>query len=127
MSEEKLTTFLNVDVELRSKSSLKELGTYLSKSVFMLSNDEFFIAFEARFDPGTLDDLIRRLVQIVHALPPRLRTIWDQCESRRFDLGIEAGLHPPVKTGDMSSETIELLAGVQAEMRITIYSAKADN
>jgi hypothetical protein len=98
MTKGKVTTCLNVDVEVRSTASLKELSDHLSKSVFMLSSEDLFIAFEAHLDPPyTLDDLIRALAKIVEALPPQLRDVWDCCDSRRFDIGIEAGDQPPSK------------------------------
>jgi len=125
MEKPNVTKFVNADVELRSKRSLAKLGAHLRDVSFVLSSEKFFVAFEATFDPGTPDETIRALVTIVEALPVQLRDAWNQCESRYFDIGIEAGTRPPAGAFELSGETIRLLASVRGEIRITVYPPTA--
>jgi hypothetical protein len=140
MGETKRAKFVNVDVELRSKRSLAKLGAHLRDVAFelssekffvsLLSSEKFFVSFEVfrsktTFDPGTPDATIRALVTIVEALPVELRDAWDRCESRFFDIGIEAGTRPPAGAFELSGETISLLGSVRGEIRITVYPPTA--
>jgi hypothetical protein len=95
----------------------------------MLAKEEFFIAFEEATAgistpeaASTLEDTVRALVTLVEALPPRERAIWDQCESRCFDIGIEARDEPRAAYFTLSSEAVGLLSKVRGEVRITIYA-----
>jgi hypothetical protein len=125
-----VTTFLNVDVDLKSRVSLNELRDYLVKqSVFMLAEEEFFISFEEAAAGistpeavATLEDAVRAIVALVEAMPSRERAIWDQCESRCFDIGIEAKNKPHAAYFTLSGEAVGLLSRVRGEVKITIYA-----
>jgi hypothetical protein len=125
--EKAVTTFLNVDVELRSQFTLEDLRKHLRNVAGVLYEEEFFVSFEANGvasrTPPELDRTIRALVRIVEAMPSRERRIWDQCQSRCFDIGIEAGHEPRAAAFDVSTESLRLLQNIGAEIRITVYAA----
>ena len=62
------------------------------------------------------------MIELIHALPPVGRNIWNQCDCRSFNIGIEGGNEPHAAVFAISSEVVALLAEIQAEISLTIYA-----
>ena len=120
--EESVTTFLNVDLDLQAQYGIEELLGYLGSSVIVLNQTEQFASIESTRSHSSPEETIRNLIELIHALPPEGRDIWNQCDYRRFNIGIEGGNEPHAAVFAISSEVVSLLAGIQAEITLTIYA-----
>jgi hypothetical protein len=135
MSEEKATHFLNVDLDVRAKSGLKKLIDAFAPRVFELglesddhksfeinhTREEYFDANGTPKRPS-IDETILAFYNAVLALPPSAMTIWENAESRSFDIGIQGGNHPRQPRFLVSKENIARLSEMEAELVITVYA-----
>lgn len=124
--EVRMTTFLNVDLRIRTKSGMRELLEALGSSVAVLNNnpeDEFASIEIAYTQPRSIDEAIALYSDLIKALPQSARTIWDSCEAC-FDIGIQGGDHPHQARYTLSAKTISILQAMHAEAAITVYAIK---
>ena len=117
-----ITTFLNVDLDLHAQYGIEELLGYLGSSAIVLNQTEQFASIESTRNNTSLEEAIRNLIELFHTLPPEGRNIWNQCDYRRFNIGIEGGNEPHAAVFDISSEVVSLLGEIQAEITLTIYA-----
>src|SRR4051794_17646791 len=117
-----MTTFLNVDLELQALHGLDELLEAIESNVFVLHRDSHSVALELDDMTGSFEETVVRLVDLIRGLPASAKAIWDQCDLRRFDIGIEGGTEPRATSFALSSSTVSLLAGIQAEVTFTVYA-----
>jgi hypothetical protein len=116
------TTFLNVDLEIRVQSGLEELLGHFEPLAFALHQTTQDALVELNAEYNSLEDCLVKLVELVQSLPEQARTIWDRCEFRRMNIGIQAGYEPHDTCFTISSRTIALLAGLQTELSFTVYA-----
>lgn len=125
------TTFLNVDLDIRSNSPLDTLVKAFGRTVFALyvgREGRHFVAHletaRASTDPGRL---IRRFVALVRRLPPAERRLWDRADHREFNVGIQASATPASYELHLDPSTVADAAKVNAGIGVTVYaSALAD-
>jgi len=120
------TRFLNVDLDILSRTSLEPLVTALGKGIFV-----HYVGAEGRQQGAHLslssygqsaDALMRALVRRVNRLTPAARKLWDGAVSREFNVGIQAGLTPHSHELLVSSETLKMVAKVGGRIGITTYA-----
>jgi hypothetical protein len=116
------TEFLNVDLDLRVEDGLDDLLDALGSSVIVLQRTAHQLSLEMDQPFVSLEETILAWVALVEKLPPRARRLWDQCERRSFNIGIQAEMSPDQMCFEMSKHTIMLLAEIQAEFVITVYA-----
>ena len=120
-----VTTLLNIDVDLRAPSGLPELLGSFGESIYPMNQHEGFASFEAANTAAkTLEDIVGGLIKLVLELPPEARNLWDSCESRCFDIGIQSAAEPYSIPFSLSQQAVASLASVGAEIRITVYGAR---
>jgi hypothetical protein len=119
--EKSVTTFLNVDLDLRAQSGLEELLAHLQPAAFVLHQTAEFACVEASKEHWSLEQAVVDLVEIIQSLPPQAKAIWSRCESRTFNIGIQAGSEPHQAYFALSGNAVSLLASVQADITITVY------
>ena len=124
-----VTRFLNVDLELVTTVDLGPLLEYFNPTMFMLrdSMDEGrrTIWMELNADPKDTDDAIMRYAMVVESLPSGIRRIWDECEDRCLNVGIQSGLAPHASAFRISTAALTKLAAIAARIEITVYSVDA--
>lgn len=118
--------YLNVDLEVRSRSDLKPLADTLSPRLFALYVGREGRSFLASFEvPGTNlatpDAAFRRLLRAIDDLPGPAARLWRQARDRVFDVGVARSkgkgvLRLPLKVG-----TLAAVARHQARVALTIY------
>jgi hypothetical protein len=121
-SAEPITQFLNVDLEVRAAGGLDDLLLALNPSVSILHQSAQAALLELAEDQQSLEDTVRKLVEIVLLLPPHARSIWDRCDRRRFDIGIQAGTEPHETQFALPGDIVSLVANVQGDISITVYA-----
>jgi hypothetical protein len=77
-------------------------------------------------DPKDTDDAIVRYAMLVDSLPSEIRRLWDQCEDRCLNVGIQSGLTPHASAFRISTDAIAKLVAIAARLEITVYSADGE-
>ncbi len=86
------THFLNVDLDLRgpSEAEVRELVRFLEPSALMMNLSGTFASLELRETVENAAEAIAGFVRVVRSLPPQTRALWDRCESRVMNVGIQS-------------------------------------
>jgi hypothetical protein len=119
-----VTEFLNVDIDLRSKNGIAELIDYLGPSVIVLNQTADEASFELNKMHSSLDEALLNIVELVRSLPHEAQAIWNQCEFRKANIGIQAGTEPYAAHYKISNKIVALLASVQIEIAFTVYAVR---
>jgi hypothetical protein len=128
MTEEEGTTFLNVDLEVISRTPLDPLVQAFGRKVDVLHVGPWGRRYGAHVEVagsgyrGNADSLIRRLVTLVKALPRNARRLWDAAQSRELNVGIEAAAKSRTFELRLEPETLMAVAGVASRIVITVYA-----
>ena len=119
---ESFTMFLNVDLDLRG-DGLEELLGYLGSSVLVMHQAAQQLSLELS-DSGNdpLDVTLAKWIELIQSLPEPARAIWDRCELRSMNIGIQSAEKPHAALFAISSTTVSELAGLQAEIALTVYA-----
>jgi hypothetical protein len=124
------TYFLNVDLDVFSRSSLEPLAAAFGSKVIPLYVGPHGSRYRAHFELGgshrkSADALIVGLVQLVRNLPRAARLVWNQAYRRDFNIGIQGGFKPHCYELPLKAETLKLVSSVNARVVVTIYAADA--
>ena len=118
--------FLNVDLEISSKSSLAPLIAELSVRMFQLYKGRYGGMARANFEVNkitlTADATIKEIVRVVEGLGPAARRCWDKAHAREFDVGIQAGMKPPTIAVEIDPKTVQAVAALDGRIVITVYA-----
>lgn len=120
-----VTKFLNVDLDFRTRSGLEELLEAFGSSVIVMNRDDngsATVEISSSRKLQSIDDAILAFCSIVDKLSPRVRAIWDQCDVRSMNVGIQAGITPHAKEFPISNMLLSLLLSINAEIVITVYA-----
>ncbi|NOT73129.1 MAG: hypothetical protein HOP09_18215 [Hyphomicrobium sp.] len=119
------TSYLNVDLELRSASGLNALIDALAPVAFVLHHEpQQWASLELRVETDTPEQSIQNFCSAIESFHTDSRKLWDQCEKRCFDIGVQSGLTPYSKRFLFSAETISRLSVLNAEVVLTVYAAE---
>lgn len=121
------TRFITVDLDVYSRVRLVGLVKGFGDSMFVLYEGRAGRRYLASFELGnswqlSADQEIRRLVALVRSLPTSARRLWNEAESRVFDIGMQAGLTPHSHKLTLSQDTIEGVGSVRGRITITTYA-----
>ena len=123
------TRFLNIDLDIWSRSPLDVLADAFGTRVCVLHVGREGRLFSAHVELATLsrdpDRLIRRFVALVRDLPRAARRLWNQARVREFNLGIQAGTNPYSYGLRLEPETLRAMASVDARFGLTVYAPPA--
>ena len=132
MSNLDKTCFLNVDLEIYSKSDLQPLVDAMGEQVFVLFAGRVKRHYEAHIEAdgswlpmtsymSSPESLILRLCGVILDLPPKARKLWNAAKSRTFDVGIGAPKRKTYYWSAISAEAVRAAAEVGAQIAITVY------
>jgi len=122
------THVLNVDLDIVSKAPLERLVQAWGEKVDVLHVGKWGRHYGARLEVGGsghkahADRLISRLVALVEALPKSRRLLWDQAQSREFNVGIEAAIKSPIFEWRIQPKTLDAVARVDGRIIVTVYA-----
>lgn len=123
------TTFLNVDLDIYSKTNLKPLVAALGEEVYVLhlgrERDLWSAHLELAEHPRSVDVAIRRFAALILALPPAARNLWDSATTRDFNIGVQAGSMPRLWEAKIAPQTIQRVSSLKARLVVTVYAATA--
>lgn len=116
------TRFLNIDIDICARSGLDELLTCLGPSVLVLNRTKERASIELSKEYDSVDETAIAIVELIGSLPPYARNLWDYCDCRALNIGIQAGHSPHHVCFAISKTTVSSLAVVQLEIIFTVYS-----
>jgi hypothetical protein len=123
------TRFVVVDLDVFSRKRLAALAGALEDRTFVLYEGRHGRRQSAHFELDgwklTVDQEIQRLIALIKRLPRQVRDVWDDAQSREFNIGIQSGLEPRYREFKLSPRTIALVAEVRATIVITVYAPEA--
>ncbi|AKQ67753.1 hypothetical protein A176_004665 [Myxococcus hansupus] len=119
------TTFLNVDLILKSQTGVSKLLTALGESILVLNDEQGFVSLELAEQPASPEEAVNQLLSLIDALPTEARDEWAQCNERTLDVGIQSGASPHEASFRMSSTVLARAANLGADVVFTVYACPA--
>jgi len=119
-----VTEFLNVDLDLRARVGLDELVAALAPAI-AIHKTECEATVELAEQPQSVEDAILQFAGIVQSLPQHLRSIWDQSEMRRMNIGIQGGAQPRESHFGLSDNALSRLVSIRADLLFTVYASRS--
>lgn len=122
------THYLNVDLDIHSRVSLKGLVDAMGDDAFVLyaggkgRNHRAHVELASSHMGMSADRTILGLVKLIDRLPVRYRRIWDAAKSREFNIGIEGGLNPHSFELRLRRRTLEAITSVGGALVVTVYA-----
>lgn len=106
--------FLNVDLEIESHEDLQILVDELQKNCSVsihdknLNGNNFAVfSHHSAFESFEVNKIICLFCNEIEKLPPKARTIWNQCLKRKFDAGFESGKVPRDFQVDIQNDVLK--------------------
>jgi hypothetical protein len=133
------TSFLNVDLDIRTHAGLDRLLRYFEQHCDVLHHTEHEAVLEnlrivqhhteheavleSLLPDGDIDDMIRAFLRILAGMDEDLQALWRGCEMRRMNIGIEAGGRPRAAVFLIGAEVMKGLVDAGCDVAITVYAA----
>jgi hypothetical protein len=117
------TSFLNVDLDIRTHAGLDRLLRYFEQHCIVLHHTEHEAFLENLTPYGDIDDTIRAFLRILAGMDEDLQALWRGCEMRRMNIGIEAGGRPHAAVFLIGAEVMKGLVDAGCDVAITVYAA----
>jgi hypothetical protein len=118
--------FLNVDLDIHSRSKLKPLVNAMGKTVDVLHLGRDQGVYQAHLElPGvhrSADATIKRFCKLIQSLPPPAAKLWDKADKRGFNIGIQAAIRPHAFEIVLAPATIRIASSLNARIVVTIYA-----
>ncbi|HVJ82352.1 MAG TPA: hypothetical protein VNC50_14885 [Planctomycetia bacterium] len=127
------TRYVNTDLVLESAAALEEVAAAfeaagLWKMAIVPGDDGIWHAsFESEAHYTDPEAHFAALLSAIESLPPELRTVWDGCRRREFNLDFECGDEPFAFIQNLSPELLPRLAAARASLSITLYALNHPN
>ena len=126
--DEDATNFLNVDLDIFSKSRLNKLVAAFGDKIMVHYVGRDRSRYSAHFAlgyyfPNTADTAIRAIARLVNDLPRSARKLWDGAQVKTFNIGIQAGIKPHFAEFPLHRDTLHTMAKLGARVIITVYAA----
>jgi hypothetical protein len=131
MAADAVTRFLNVDLEIVSSGNIDPLLARLLAAMFTLRDSieggRRTVWMELAGDVADPNATVLELTRLIVSLPPDLRALWDACEDRCLNVGIQGGMSPHASAFRIAASTILEMAATSARLEFTIYGAAASD
>lgn len=117
--------YLNTDLIIESSDDLTPIADDFRDDVIVMYNGKWGKVNRAAFEIAGIhsdaNETIQYFCMLVEGLDKKLRSIWDSCFSKVFDIGYESGTSPQNYSSVIRPETLKRVAGIGAAIEITIY------
>jgi hypothetical protein len=118
--------FLNVDLDLYSKSNLQPLVTAMGEMVSVLHIGRHKRTYRAHLELASYaksaDSTIRGLCVLIRTLPRAARKVWNAAMVRDFNIGVQAAMQPYWQEIALAPETVKAISEVNARIVLTVYA-----
>ena len=123
-----VTTFLNVDLDVNSRSNLQPLVAGLGRRILVLHAGRRGRTYSAHFElawaPKSADAAVRGFAALIRSLPKPERRLWDRATVRDFNIGVQAATQPHYYEIRLAQETVKIVSALKARIVVTIYAAE---
>lgn len=117
--------FLNVDLDIYSRSDLQPLVSSFRKKVIALyvgrERGSYSAHLELARQTFSADSTIRAFCALIRALPKTGRELWNSAKTREFSIGVEAGQRPFACDFRIEAKTVKSVADLGATIVLTVY------
>jgi hypothetical protein len=124
--EYKEMRFLNVDLDLISRSDLQPLVTALEPGVFALHVGREKLTYSAHLElskfPKTPDAAIRSFAALIQNLSRSQRKLWDTAKVRDFNIGVQSAMQPRTFEIQLTPDTLGIASALKARIVFTVYA-----
>src|SRR5580692_8596687 len=122
----KTAHFINVDLDIYSKSNLQPLLAVLGKKVCVLYAGRDKRTWSAHLELTRIamsaDAAIRGFCALVQALPRAERDLWNTAKVRDFNIGVQAAMRPFSYETALAAETVKAASELNARIVFTVYA-----
>lgn len=126
MTYDSATHFLNVDLDISSKTDLQPLVTALGRQVIVLyagrSGRTHRAHLELARTAKTPDAAIRWFCALIETLSASERRVWDGARIRDFNIGVQAATQPYSSEFLLDTETLGAAHELGARIVLTVYA-----
>lgn len=116
------TEFLNIDLDLAGSSELYDLARALSPALIVVHQEPGHVSMELSNQPRDADSAIVDLARVLAGLAPDAQAIWNNCDLREINIGIQAGNEPHEARFTISRKSLSLLSTLRADFVVTVYA-----
>ena len=124
--EYKEMRFLNVDLDLVSRSDLQPLVTALEQGAFALHVGREKRTYSAHLElskfPKNPDAAIRDFAALIQNLSRAERKLWDTAKVRDLNIGVQSAMQPRTFEIKLSPDTLEIASILRARIVFTVYA-----
>ena len=124
--EYKEMQFLNVDLDLVSRSDLQPLVTALEPGAFALHVGREKRTYSAHLElskfPKNPDAAIRGFAALIQNLSRAERRSWDTAKVRDFNIGVQSAMQPRAFEIKLTPDTLEIASILGARIVFTVYA-----
>ncbi len=119
--------YLNTDLDLISADEPKGLASaFVTGGVFALhvarrDDGLWYARFETDESYDEPEPNIAAILNVVDSLTGPLRSAWDGCKLREFNIGYDCGDNPWAFNQGLSAALLGRVAAASASLRITLY------
>ena len=125
-SRAQTTHFLNVDLDIYSRTRLEPLFAALGEDIIVLHEGRQGSRYSAHLEllppPKTAGAAICGLCTLIRALPSPARRHWDRATKRVFNIGIQAARKDQPFEIDLKPETVRGVSSLNARIVVTVYA-----
>jgi hypothetical protein len=119
--------YLNTDLDLTSGDDLTELANAFrvggAYPLHVTKGDDgaWYATFETNVQYVEPETSIAEMLAVVESLPIELRSLWEACERREFNIGYDCGAEPWAFNQGLSAPLLARMAAARASLRVTLY------
>ncbi|MCE9545176.1 MAG: hypothetical protein K8T25_06630 [Planctomycetia bacterium] len=120
--------YLNNDLDLVSAEDLTVLaaaiesaGIPVLNAVTLGDNGLWYASFETNEQYAEPEPNIAAMLAAIEALPQAVRTAWDRCREREFNIGYDCGSKPWAFNQGLSTTLLARISAAGASLRLTLY------
>jgi len=124
--EYKEMRFLNVDLDLVSRSDLQPLITALEPGAFALHVGREKRTYSAHLElskfPKDPDAAIRGFAELIQNLSRAERKLWNTAKVRDFNIGVQSAMQPRTFEIKLTPDTLGIASVLKARIVFTVYA-----
>jgi hypothetical protein len=119
--------FLNVDLDIESKTDLKVLEAELGRKVYVLPGGPvspgcFLLRLEILPQHKNPDDTICAFCSLLEGLSPKGKRAWRSAHKKEFDVGHNVAQGHAASQFSLRAETVKRLSALGATLGLTFYN-----
>lgn len=119
--------YLNTDLDLTSADDLTALATAFEVEgipplhLTHAADGLWHATFETSVQFAEPEPNIAAMLTVIESLAQQLRTVWNRCTQREFNIGYDCGGEPWAFNQGLSAELLGRMGAASTSLRLTLY------